>query len=128
MTTSVTSRRGATPTTDVSQVLSAFNQRRGIAADRCQTGALYQTFEATSHTSVAEAVEKLRDELAAYAAGKVGTVYWRTIPELAKDFLSEEVKAYCRLVISDEPEIYPDVEALRSAKAFGEPHLPRVNQ
>jgi hypothetical protein len=113
---------------DIKAALDEYEHKVGLPTNRCQTGEAYQGFLVGGAESKDQALERLRDELLAYVADKAGIIYWRRDPYVSEDTEGGGWRAACRMVISSQPARYPDLEALQSARTFGDPLLPRVNQ
>lgn len=68
---------------------------------RALSGIVPQGFQRILATTEDEAVAQFRSAFEHYAAGRIGTLYWRMRPAIEWDNQHEQCTVYCRLVISD---------------------------
>lgn len=89
----------------------------GLAGVLSQTGEPYREFRSLAEFEK-DALERLYDDVAVYAGGRAGVLYWRVRPEVQER--SGLWSAYARLLISGSPVqpasgLYADEPSLKSA-------------
>lgn len=101
--------------------LEKLSQVRGVAEGLrgalCQTGEPYREFRSLAEFEK-DALERLYDDVAVYAGGRAGVLYWRVRPEALEG--AGLWSAYARLLISGSPVqpaagLYADEPSLKSA-------------
>lgn len=114
----------------VAYIESRFPCVEGLSTHVCQTGDPYVVVSKggmsdfvphPSYGSEDEAIADAKRFFYAYAVDKSGTLYWRKSPRIER--AGRKVRVYLRLVITDKPVIYPNLEAFdagRSARMASE--------